>query len=420
VKLAGYNDFLRQTATARKLPLADVNAAMFAEQASLEKAGIKRSLTTDGVHMNAYGDMVMAKAVLTAFGLNKAQLTAAQAKWNDIPGIFETAAKIKLSANQLAALKAYAAVQYKNAETVAGEISTTAVNAAIKSALVGPSARQLIAAEAKGDDVPGILETTAKIKLSANQLTALEAYAANQNKPVETVVAEISTTAVNAALKTASVPSDPTHINTAAIPSNRGTDSYHQAINAEAKKGNIDLLFIGDSITMAWKSDGRGPWDERYAPLKAANFGLGGDKIENVLWRLQNGNLEGIKPKVVVLLIGTNNVGRISSEDIAWGITAIVKEINTRLPESKVLLMGLFPRGETPNDPLRIQVREVNAMISKLEDGKRVFFTDIGSQMLLPDGNISRDYLPDLLHLKSKGYVLWADSIQPHIDKFMK
>jgi lysophospholipase L1-like esterase len=209
-------------------------------------------------------------------------------------------------------------------------------------------------------------------------------------------------------------------VNTAAVPTNRGTDEYHQALNAQAAKGDIDLLFVGDSITMAWKSDGRGTWDERFAPRKAANFGLGGDKTEHVLWRLQNGNLEGIKPRVVVLLIGTNNVGRISSEDLAGGITAIVQEINTRLPEAKVLLMGLFPRGETPEHPHRIQVKEVNAMISKLDDGKRVFFTDIGSQMMLTDGNINREFLPDLLHLSGVGYKLWADSIQPKIDEFLK
>jgi len=346
VKLAGYNDFLRETARARNLPLADVNAAMVAEQASLEKAGIKRTLTTDGVHMNVYGDIVMARAVLAAFGLDDRQLAAAQAKWNEIPGIFET---------------------------------------------------------------------TARLKFSGNELAALEAYAENQNKPLEKVVAEISAKAVNAAVKAA-----PPHVNSAAVPTNRGTEEYHQALNAQAKKGNIDLLFVGDSITMAWKSDGRSVWDERYAPLKAANFGLGGDKTEHVLWRLQNGNLEGIKPKAVVLLIGTNNVGRVSSKDLAEGISAIVREINTRLPESKVLLMGLFPRGETPNHPHRIQVAEVNAIISKLDDGKRVFFTDIGSQMMLPDGNISRDYLPDLLHLSTKGYKLWADNIQEKIDKFMK
>ena len=210
------------------------------------------------------------------------------------------------------------------------------------------------------------------------------------------------------------------HVNSAAVPTNRGTDEYHQALNARAAEGDIDLLFVGDSITMAWRSDGRGIWDERYAPLKAANFGLGGDKTEHVLWRLQNGNLEGIKPKVVVLLVGTNNVGRISSEDLAGGITANVQEINKRLPEAKVLLMGLFPRGETPDHPHRIQVAEVNAIISKLDDGKRVFFTDVGDQMLLPDGSISKEILPDLLHLSPKGYKIWADAIQPKIDEFMK
>ena len=210
------------------------------------------------------------------------------------------------------------------------------------------------------------------------------------------------------------------HVNTAAVPTNRGTDEYHQALNAQAAKGDIDLLFVGDSITMAWKSDGRGTWDERYAPRKAANFGLGGDKTEHVLWRLQNGNLDGIKPRVVVLLIGTNNVGRISSEDLAGGITANVQEINKRLPDAKVLLMGLFPRGETPDHKHRIQVAEVNAMIAKLDDGKHVFYTDIGDKMILPDGQIDKAYLPDLLHLSSEGYKLWADAIQPKIDEFMK
>jgi len=351
IKLADYNAFLHETAKARNLPLADVNAAMVTEQASFEKAGIKRVLTIDGIHMNTYGNMVMAKCVLAAFGLDNRQISVAQARWNEIPAIFETPAKLKLSGNELA---------------------------------------------------------------------ALEAYAANQNKSVEAVVAELSAVAVKAAIKDAPVKAAPSRINSAAVPTNRGTEEFHQALNAQAKKGNIDLLFVGDSITMSWRSDGRGVWDERYVPLKAANFGLGGDKTEHVLWRLQNGNLEGIKPKVVVLLIGTNNVGRISSEDLAGGITAIVKEINTRLPESKVLLMGLFPRGETPDHPHRIQVAEVNAMISKLEDGQRVFFTDIGAQMLLPDGSISREYLPDLLHLSTKGYKLWADNIQPKIDKFMK
>jgi lysophospholipase L1-like esterase len=132
VKLDGYNTFLRETAQARDLPLADVNAAMAAEQDALAKAGVKRALTTDGVHMNIYGDMVMAKAVLAAFGLDDGQLAAAQAKWNEVPRLFETTAKIKLSGSELAALEAYAASRNKPVETVVTEISTNAVSEAIK------------------------------------------------------------------------------------------------------------------------------------------------------------------------------------------------------------------------------------------------------------------------------------------------
>ena len=134
VRLAAYNDFLRETAKARGLPLADVNAAMAAEQAAFEKAGIKRSLTTDGVHMNIYGDLMMAKTVLAAFGLNEAQLAAVQAKWNEMPDLFQTSPKIKLSLKDLAALETYAAKQNKSVETIMTELSTNAVNAAVKAA----------------------------------------------------------------------------------------------------------------------------------------------------------------------------------------------------------------------------------------------------------------------------------------------
>jgi lysophospholipase L1-like esterase len=134
VKLAAYNAFLRETAKARRLPLADLNAAMVAEQTSLEKAGVKRALTGDGVHMNIYGNLVMAKGVLATFGLDDRQLTAVQAKWNQIPDLFQTTAKIKLSLVELAALEAYAARQNKSVETIVTELSADAVNAAVKAA----------------------------------------------------------------------------------------------------------------------------------------------------------------------------------------------------------------------------------------------------------------------------------------------
>jgi hypothetical protein len=136
VELATYNAFLRETAKARNLPLADVNTAMVVEQVSFEKAGIKRALTTDSVHMNIYGDIVMARGVLAAFGLSDRQLTAIQVKWNEIPELFPTTTKIKLSGNQFAALEAYAARQNKSVETIVAEISAKAVNAAVKAATV--------------------------------------------------------------------------------------------------------------------------------------------------------------------------------------------------------------------------------------------------------------------------------------------
>ncbi len=209
-------------------------------------------------------------------------------------------------------------------------------------------------------------------------------------------------------------------VNSAAVPTNRGTDEYHQQMNAIARKGDIDLLFVGDSITMGWRGDGRRVWDERFAPLKAANFGLGGDKTEHVLWRLQNGNLDGITPKVVVMLIGTNNVGRVTSEELAEGITANVREITKRLPATKVILMGLLPRGETPDHPHRLQVIEVNGLIAKLHDDKQVFYSDVGQKMMRADGSISTDAMPDLLHLNDRGYQIWADGIKDLLAGLMK
>jgi hypothetical protein len=134
VKLAGYNAFLRETAKSRNLPWPMSTRPWSPSRPSLEKAGIKRALTGDGVHMNIYGNLVMAKGVLAAFGLNDRQLTAVQAKWNEMPDLFQTTAKIKLSLVELARLEAYAASQNKSVETIVTELSAEAVNAVIKKA----------------------------------------------------------------------------------------------------------------------------------------------------------------------------------------------------------------------------------------------------------------------------------------------
>jgi lysophospholipase L1-like esterase len=186
--------------------------------------------------------------------------------------------------------------------------------------------------------------------------------------------------------------------------------ALHRKFLDRAGQGNVDLLFLGDSITQGW--DDNEVWKRHYGPRHAANFGIGGDQTQHVLWRIQNGELEGIQPKVVVLMIGTNNAGSNSADDIAAGIAAIVKELRSRLPETKVLLLGVFPRSQKP-DATRRKLEEVNRQVSRLGDGKDVVFLDIRKAFLDPDDTIPREIMPDFLHLSVKGYRLWADSMEP-------
>lgn len=190
--------------------------------------------------------------------------------------------------------------------------------------------------------------------------------------------------------------------------------------SAIAKKGGIDVVFLGDSITEGWRGAGKEVWAKHYAPLKAANFGIGGDRTEHVLWRLQNGNLDGSTPKAVVLMIGTNNTRRDSAQQIAEGITTIVNEIRTRTPSAKILLLAVFPRNGKAEDPARVKIGQINEIIAKLDDGKTVFFLDIGTKFLQPDGTLTREIMPDLLHLSPAGYQIWADAIQAKLAELLK
>ena len=207
----------------------------------------------------------------------------------------------------------------------------------------------------------------------------------------------------------------------------------HETFVAIAKRGNIDLLFLGDSITDAWGGEGHNPkapgakiFAQEFEPLKAANFGIGGDRTQHVLWRLQNGELDGIQPKVVMLMIGTNNsnANDNTAEEIADGIKAIVREIHRRSPRTKVLLLGIFPRAtrKTPeeNKAQMDKIRKVNQIISQLDDGgKTVKYLDIGDRFMQPDGSIPRDVMPDQLHLSEKGYQIWADAVKGPIKELL-
>jgi lysophospholipase L1-like esterase len=184
----------------------------------------------------------------------------------------------------------------------------------------------------------------------------------------------------------------------------------HQRFVERAKKGHVDLLFLGDSITQGW--NGNEVWKRFYAARNAANFGIGGDRTQHVLWRIKKGELDGIKPKVAVLMIGTNNAGSNTPDEIAQGIDAIVQELRRKLPETKVLLLAVFPRSQKP-DSLRDRLKSVNQKIAKLDDGDHVKFLDIGNTFLQDDGTISKEVMPDSLHLSGLGYRRWADAMEP-------
>jgi len=195
--------------------------------------------------------------------------------------------------------------------------------------------------------------------------------------------------------------------------------AQHEAF-LKRKAAPIGVLFIGDSITAAWNGGGHSVWTNRYTKLDAANFGISGDRTEHVLWRIANGELDGISPKVVILMIGTNNGGD-TVPHITAGVTAIVKQINEKLPQSKLLLLGIFPRGVHAKDPIRAKMAAVNLELAKLNDGKKTFYLEIWDPFLTEkDGSISKDVMADALHPTTRGYQIWADAMQPTLDALLK
>lgn len=205
------------------------------------------------------------------------------------------------------------------------------------------------------------------------------------------------------------------------VPREGGWVKRHESFLERAKKGDVNVLFLGDSITQGWEGSGKEVWKEHFEPLKAANFGIGGDRTQHVLWRITAGKeLEGIQPKVCVLMIGTNNLGSNTNEQIVEGITAIVKELTSRRPNMKVLLLGIFPRGMKADDKNRDRIKQINQHIAKLDDGKQVRFLDIGDKFLEKDQSLSKEIMPDFLHLSKKGYQIWAEAIQQPLGELLK
>ena len=213
-----------------------------------------------------------------------------------------------------------------------------------------------------------------------------------------------------------------------------GTEKRHESFNEISKKGEAQLVFLGDSITHGWESKGKAVWAKHWAPLKAANFGIGGDRTEHVLWRLEHGNFDGLKPKSIVLMIGTNNTGhqgrpmkenndevyQCTPAQTAEGVKAILAKLKAKCPKAKILLLAIFPRGEKPEDKMRQQNEAANKILKTFADDKTVFFMDINAKFLEPDGTLSKEIMPDLLHPNEKGYGIWADAIEGKVKELLK
>jgi len=211
---------------------------------------------------------------------------------------------------------------------------------------------------------------------------------------------------------------------------NERNDMRHQGFVDIAKKGNIDLLFVGDSITdwFYWprgngEATGGKVWEANFSPFKPANFAIAGDTTQGVLWRMQNGELEGFKAKLIVLMLGTNNTASNPVGQIIDGDRLIVEEFKKQQPQAKVLVLGVFPRNnarapeQTP--VMNATIKAINTGLALLADNKQVFYKDIGDKFLV-NGVVPAEIMADGLHPTAKGYQIWADAIIGDVKKLMQ
>jgi beta-glucosidase len=199
---------------------------------------------------------------------------------------------------------------------------------------------------------------------------------------------------------------------------------HHENRKKWVTEKNVDLLMIGDSILFEYARSAREVWDKYYGKRNAVNIASSGDQTQHMLWHFQHGGLDGMKdrnPKVVVLLLGTNNRGlpENAGRDTASGILALLKELHNKLPASKIILMALLPRGWTPDDKGRLRNQEINEIIRTYADNKTVYWLDTSDVFLDSNGNLSRDLIKDGLHPSLKGYYAWAEAMEPMIKKLM-
>jgi beta-glucosidase len=219
---------------------------------------------------------------------------------------------------------------------------------------------------------------------------------------------------------------------------NTGFLKSHESFLARGKAGPVGLLFVGDSITAGWANAARTHiWESYYGKYQPANFGIGGDQTQHVIWRIQNGELDGITPKVTVLMLGTNNTGPApaghTSAEIAAADKKIVELIRAKIPGTKVLLLAIFPRGARKDKDGKITdsaltdaarrteiINAVNVELAKLDDGVNVRYLDINAAFVGQDGKIPFAIMPDQLHPNTAGYQLWADAMKPLLTEMLK
>ena len=221
-------------------------------------------------------------------------------------------------------------------------------------------------------------------------------------------------------------------LHSALAPADRMAEAWWKerfdAANARLAQGDVELIFLGDSITQGWEDAGKDVWAEFYGKRKALNLGFSGDRTQHVLWRLERHGLEALAkpvaghaaPKLVVLMIGTNNSNGAdnTAQEIADGIIAVVRSLRARLPLTKVLMLAVFPRGAKP-DAQREKNAQASALAAKIADGQMVHYLDIGPKFLAENGTLTTDIMPDLLHLSPLGYGIWAESIEPLVAKLV-
>ena len=206
----------------------------------------------------------------------------------------------------------------------------------------------------------------------------------------------------------------------------RNSHLAHQQLLAKAKSGGIDVYFLGDSITRRWGAldypDFLAHWKQTFHGWNAGNFGWGGDRTENILWRLENGELDGVNPKVIVILAGTNNVGKEPGDeakvaDVTRGLTAIVAACRKKAPAATIVLTAIFPRNDNP--AVMPTIDRINANLAKMADGKSIRFLDVNAKLADAKGILFEGMTVDGLHPSLKGYQVWADGLKPILTELL-